>query len=194
MIYELLPTDYSDIAPPPKIVGKISSYCCFSSVVNNSTKVDNLNHHMKIHTMALALLAVFSTKSYSAYQEREYNTWYYKDAVLYDMTQTSDGLPVMLSISQPGRSTANMLVSYMSEGACSSGNQVLSVNSQFVPTIYRCIAVGPNKIEHFAINDAKRVNDMINYLKSDFTLLLQSDIKVWAANIKSPKYGLSPRF
>ncbi|HHA2190931.1 TPA: hypothetical protein ACOEA9_004690, partial [Enterobacter bugandensis] len=35
---------------------------------------------------------------------------------------------------------------------------------------------------------------LVNHLKSDFTLLLQNDIKVWAANIKTPKYGLAPKF
>ncbi|ADF62740.1 hypothetical protein ECL_03205 [Enterobacter cloacae subsp. cloacae ATCC 13047] len=44
------------------------------------------------------------------------------------------------------------------------------------------------------MNDAGKVNEMVNYLKSDFTLLLQNDIKVWAANIKTPKYGIAPKF
>jgi len=42
--------------------------------------------------------------------------------------------------------------------------------------------------------DANSVNSLVTYLKSDFTLLLQNDIKIWAANIKTPKYGLTPRF
>jgi hypothetical protein len=50
------------------------------------------------------------------------------------------------------------------------------------------VSVGVNRIEHFAINDAEKVNEMVNHLKSDFTLLLQNDIKVWAANIKTPKW------
>jgi hypothetical protein len=57
---------------------------------------------MKIQSIAIALLVAISSPSYSAFQEREYNTWYQKDAVLYDITQTSEGLPVMISISQPG--------------------------------------------------------------------------------------------
>jgi hypothetical protein len=73
---------------------------------------------MKIQSIAIALLVAISSPSYSAFQEREYNIWYQKDAVLYDITQTSEGLPVMISISQPGRGSANMLVSYMSDGDC----------------------------------------------------------------------------
>jgi len=42
--------------------------------------------------------------------------------------------------------------------------------------------------------DAESVNGMVTHLKSDFTILLQNDIKIWAANIKTPKYGLTPRF
>ncbi|MCI1898189.1 MAG: hypothetical protein LKI85_07375 [Enterobacter sp.] len=149
---------------------------------------------MKINTILFAALVAFSSSSYSAYQEREYNTWYQKDAVLYDMTQTSDGYPVMLSISQPGHDSANMVVSYMSEGSCGEGNQKLNVNGKEVSATYTCVQVGQQKIEHFAVKDADSVNGMVNHLKSDFTLILQNDIKVWAANIKTPKYGIAPRF
>lgn len=58
---------------------------------------------MRIQTITLAALAFISAPSWSAFQEREYNTWYIKNAVLYDMTQTSEGFPVMVSISQPAR-------------------------------------------------------------------------------------------
>ncbi|WP_048959848.1 hypothetical protein [Enterobacter bugandensis] len=149
---------------------------------------------MKIQSIAIALLLAISSPSYSAFQEREYNTWYQKDAVLYDITQTSEGLPVMISISQPGRTSANMLVSYMSDGGCGEKKGQLNVNGKDVPATYTCVSVGANRIEHFAVNDASKVNEMVNHLKSDFTLLLQNDIKVWAANIKTPKYGLAPKF
>jgi hypothetical protein len=42
--------------------------------------------------------------------------------------------------------------------------------------------------------DADKVNGMIAHLKSDFTLLLQGDIKVWAANVKPPDMALPPDF
>ncbi|MDN4966824.1 hypothetical protein QYY51_22070 [Enterobacter hormaechei] len=149
---------------------------------------------MKIHSITIALLAMISSPSSAAFQEREYNTWYQKDAVLYDITQTSEGLPVMISISQPGRESANMLVSYMSDGGCGDEKVRLNANGKDVPATYTCVSVGADKIEHFAVNDASKVNEMVNHLKSDFTLLLQNDIKVWAANIKTPKYGLAPKF
>jgi len=142
----------------------------------------------------MALLATISSPSFSAFQEREYNTWYQKDAVLYDITQTSEGLPVMISISQPGRESANMLISYMSDGGCGNKKVWLNANGKDVPVTYTCLSVGAKRIEHFAVNDAGKVNEMVNHLKSDFTLLLQNDIKVWAANIKAPKYGIAPRF
>ncbi|EKK5437049.1 hypothetical protein ACNI4F_14395 [Enterobacter hormaechei] len=149
---------------------------------------------MKIHFITIALLATISSPSYAAFQKREYNTWYQKDAVLYDITQTSEGLPVMISISQPGRESANMLVSYMSDGGCGDEKVRLNANGKDVPATYTCVSVGADRIEHFAVNDASKVNEMVNHLKSDFTLLLQNDIKVWAANIKTPKYGLAPKF
>ncbi len=100
----------------------------------------------------------------------------------------------MISISQPGRGSANLLVSYMSDGGCGEKKSLLNVNGKDVPATYNCVSVEENKIEHFAVNDAEEVNEMVKHLKSDFTLLLQNDIKVWAANIKTPKYGIGPRF
>ncbi|HIH9250149.1 TPA: hypothetical protein ACYU26_001340 [Enterobacter ludwigii] len=149
---------------------------------------------MKIQTITLAMPVVVSAPSRSAFQEREYNTWYIKNAVLYDMTQTSDGFPVMLSISQPERKSANLLVSYITEGRCDGTRQELNVNGKVLAATYYCVQVGQNRIEHFSVKDAQSVNGMVNHLKSDFTLLLQNDIKVWAANINAPKYGLAPRF
>jgi len=46
--------------------------------------------------------------SNAAWQERELNTWYEKDRVLYDITQTVDDNPVMISIAQAGYKTANL--------------------------------------------------------------------------------------
>ncbi|HED3852411.1 hypothetical protein V1605_19975 [Enterobacter soli] len=149
---------------------------------------------MKIQSIAIALLVAISSPSYSAFQEREYNTWYQKDAVLYDITQTSEGFPVMISISQPGRGSANMLVSFISDGDCGEKKDLINVNGKDVPATYRCASIGQSRVEHFAVNDADKVNEMVNHLKSDFTLLLQNDIKVWAANVKTPKYGIAPRF
>ena len=149
---------------------------------------------MKIQTITLAMLVVVSAPSRSAFQEREYNTWYIKNAVLYDMTQTSEGFPVMVSVSQPGRKSANLLVSYITEGRCGENNLSLNVNGKVLPAKYNCVQIGQNRIEHFSVVDAESVNGMVTHLKSDFTILLQNDIKIWAANIKTPKYGLTPRF
>lgn len=149
---------------------------------------------MKIESIMLAALVLYSAPAWSAFQEREYNTWYMKNAVLYDMTQTSEGFPVMVSVSQPGRTSANLLVSYITEGRCGENHLSLNMNGKVLPAKYHCIQVGQNRIEHFSVVDADSVNDMVTHLKSDFTILLQNDIKIWAANIKTPKYGLAPRF
>lgn len=142
----------------------------------------------------LALLAVIASPAQSALHKREYNTWYQQNAVLYDLTQTAEGSPVLLSFSQPGKNSANMLVSYMSEGTCTEATQQLKVNGQEVPATYNCISFGQNRIEHYAVREAHLVNSMINHLKSDFGLVLQDDIKVWSGNIKNPRDGLNPGF
>lgn len=149
---------------------------------------------MKIVSVILAVLAFFSAPAWSAFQEREYNTWYMKNAVLYDMTQTSAGSPVMVSVFQPGRKSANLLVSYITEGRCGENNLPLNVNGKVLPAKYNCVQIGQNRIEHFSVVDAESVNGMVMHLKSDFTILLQNDIKIWSANINTPKYGLAPRF
>ena len=149
---------------------------------------------MNRKSIALAALVFFSAPGWSAFQEREYNTWYIKNAVLYDMTQTSEGFPVMVSVSQPGRKSANLLVSYITEGRCGENNLPLNVNGKVLPAKYNCVQIGKNRIEHFSVVDAESVNGMVMHLRSDFTILLQNDIKIWAANIKTPKYGLAPRF
>lgn len=150
---------------------------------------------MKNRLGILSLLVVIISSASAAHKEREYNTWYSDGVVLYGMTQTSHELPVMVSISQQGHPGANMVVSYVSEGVCDSPAKAFSVNGQDVPATYKCVNIGNNqKIEHFAVTDAERVNWMVQHLKSDFTLVLQNDIKVWAANIKTPKFGVAPKF
>ena len=149
---------------------------------------------MKIKFITLAALMFYSAPGWSTFQEREYTTWDIKNAVLYDMTQTSEGFPVMVSVSQPGKKSANLVVSYITEGQCGENTLPLNVNGKVLPARYYCVQVGSNRIEHFSVVDANSVNALVTHLNSDFTLLLQNDIKIWAANIKSPKYGLTPRF
>ena len=150
---------------------------------------------MRIWLGILSFLAVISSSASAASLQREYNTWYSDGVVLYGMTQTSNELPVMVSISQRGHPGANMVVSYIAEGGCDTPEKPFDVSGHEVPATYKCVNIGHNqKIEHFAVTDAERVNGMVQNLKSDFTLVLQNDIKVWAANIKTPKFGVAPNF
>ena len=149
---------------------------------------------MKTLKVISSFLLLLSAHSNAAWQERELNTWYEKDRVLYDITQTVDDNPVMISIAQAGYKTANLTVSYMSNGGCSNNNPPLRINNTIVPAAYKCVPVGKNKIEHYIVDDADKVNALVRHLKSDFTAVIQGDIKIWAANIKSPKYGMAPKF
>ena len=149
---------------------------------------------MKMPICALSFYFFAVGYCYAALQEREYNVWYEKDGVLYDITQTPDGNPVMISISQSGFKTANMVISYESEGMCPKSTPALDINGEVIAAKYACAQQGKDKIEHFIVNDAAKVNALVGNLKSDFTVVVQGSIKVWAANIKKPKYGIAPRF
>ncbi|AST68361.1 hypothetical protein BFG07_06555 [Kosakonia cowanii] len=149
---------------------------------------------MKKFICALSLYFLAVGYCCAAFQEREYNIWYEKDGVLYDVTQTSDGTPVMISISQSGFKTANMVISYESVGACAKSTPPLDVNGDVISAEYACSQYGNDKIEHYIVRDAARVNALVEHLKSDFTVVIQGSIKIWAANIKTPNYGMSPKF
>ena len=124
----------------------------------------------------------------------EYNTWYYQNGVLYDVTQTSASEPVLISISQAGFTGANMVVSLYAEGKCPPAGSVktLKINSTAAAARYSCDEERGGRIEHYAVSDAKQVNELFENLRAQFTVVLQDDIKVWAANINQPRYGLAP--
>jgi hypothetical protein len=149
---------------------------------------------MKRQILLFEALLLLAISCHAAYLDREYNTWYRQDAILYDITQTADGQPVMISISQPGFDSANMVISYIVEGKCPESAPSLDINSKVIPATFVCVPVGNMRIEHYAVKDAAHVNDLVKLLLSDFTLLVQGNIKVWAANVKTPKYGMAPRF
>lgn len=149
---------------------------------------------MKTVYLFFSVLFFVSASCYASLQTREYNIWYEKEAVLYDITQTAGGDPVMISISQAGFKSANLVISFMTAGQCSGQAQRLEINNDVVPAAYRCVQSGAQKIEHYSVRDADKVNALVSHLQSDFTLQIQGSIKVWAANIKTPKYGMTPRF
>lgn len=149
---------------------------------------------MKIHAVILGMLFFLPCNGYAVYQGREYNVWYEKDAVLYDITQTAEGWPVMVSISQAGFRSANLVISWMEKGYCPERGYELNINGEIIPAAWECMSVGEEVIEHFYIRDSGKVNAMMNHLKSGFTLLIQEDIKVWASNINSPRHGMMPEF
>lgn len=123
---------------------------------------------------------------------REYNYWYEKNGVMFDITQTSDGSPVMLSIYAPGKKNSNMVISYYSHGSCHNADATLKVDSSFISATYSCVRNSNKQINHFVITDANHIDYIVNKLKSGFTVLLQDEIKVWAANFNSPRFGIMP--
>lgn len=100
---------------------------------------------------------------------------------------------MMLSISQAGYRSANMVISSMTTGKCPMQARALEINNDIVPAEYVCAEQGSEKIEHYLVRDADKVNALVERLRSDFTVMSQKEVKVWAANIKTPKYGMTPR-
>lgn len=150
---------------------------------------------MKIIMFTVGLLAASLSGAHSAEQQREYNTWHKKNGVLYGMTQTAEHEPVLVSIGNAGFESANMVVSYTRRGNCDDAgrNAKLEIDGKIVPAEYRCFQLKDKILEHFVIAEATQANYVVERLTSDFTVLLQKDIKLWAANVKSPKFGVGPR-
>ena len=144
--------------------------------------------------LTFGCLSLFVSYNAQANPYKEYNSWYAKDGVMYDMTQTSDGQPVMISIYAPGKSTTNMVISYYSGGNCQNPSTALKVDASITPTHYSCITVHDGRINHFAVSDVGSVNYIVNRLRSGFTVILQDEIKIWAANFNTPKFGIAPDF
>ncbi|EFH6436608.1 hypothetical protein HUC43_18390 [Escherichia coli] len=113
---------------------------------------------------------------------------------MYDMTQTADGEPVMLSIYAPGKGTTNMVISYASKDSCQDVASPLKVDTSIIPAHYSCVKVSDGRINHFAVSDVDSVNYVVNRLRSGFTVILQDDIKIWVANFNTPKFGIAPDF
>lgn len=142
----------------------------------------------------LILSFAFHTGYVKADEYIEYNKWYSKDGVLYDITQTQDSEPVMLSIFAAGKKNANMVISYYSPGACEKNINTLRMDGTDFPAQYACVPEKNGKINHYTVTDAGSVNYLVERLKSGFTVLLQDNIKVWVENFNDPKYGVAPNF
>lgn len=144
------------------------------------------------------IFLILSVVLYAGYakaeQYTEYYKWYSKDGVLYDIAQTKDRYPVMLSIYSPGKENANMVVSYYSHGACDNSINTMKIDNNDFPAQYTCIPEKNGKINHYTITDASSVNYMIDRLSSSFTISLQDDIKVWVGNFNNPEFGVAPNF
>lgn len=139
-------------------------------------------------------LSLFASYHVLAKPYKEYNSWYAKDGVMYDMTQTANGEPVMISIYAPGKDISNMVISYYGEGDCQKPNTSFKVDSLIIPTHYSCINVSDGHINHYVVSDTGSVNYIVNRLRSGFTVILQDEIKIWVANFNTPKFGIAPDF
>jgi hypothetical protein len=141
------------------------------------------------HSVSITFFFVQFFSGISLASSLSFNKWYAKDGVLYDVTQTSDSRPVLLSISSAGAS--GMTISYESTLSCEDRqkSKPLKIDTKLVPFSLACITAGSYYIVTYTVTDARTIKYVLDKLRSDFTVVLMDDIKIWAANINKPLYG-----
>lgn len=144
---------------------------------------------MKIECLICALTALLLT-SKAASTRREYNVWYAESGILYGLTQTSSASPVLISISAQGLRENGMVISFQDALPCEKeALKPLTIDSMAVLYKLSCITLPDGSIKTFTITDPETITYTHNRLKSDFTVVLSGDIKIWAGNIRNPRYG-----
>ncbi|WP_235896974.1 hypothetical protein [Yersinia vastinensis] len=139
--------------------------------------------------LSLTLFLSFIPVSQAVYNPKEYNIWYIHGGVLYGATQTEDEEPVLISIAGPTTDWANMVISLMSHEPCDPTKVTtkFAFNNDMLTVEYRCLKAADHTVSSYTLHDAVKVNQLYNQLKSGFTVTLDKRIKVWAANIATPK-------
>lgn len=134
------------------------------------------------------LLISFLLSRDGACSSLEYNVWYEKNGTLYDITQTKDSEPVLISISSSG--SGGMIVSHESDLPCTHLKGIKFIIDSFVvPYSLNCIVAGDSFFVTYTITDIRMTSYVLKRLRSDFTVILMGNIKLWAGNIKKPHYG-----
>ncbi|WP_058913771.1 hypothetical protein [Entomohabitans teleogrylli] len=155
------------------------------------------NSGFKILALAAIVAAMpgASSAAQSDSASREYNVWYQSSGVMYDLTQTADSEPVLVSIFGIGTDDANLVVSQSVPGDCETpaGNATLLVDDKPLNTHYTCFETDKRKKEHFLLSDSREVNSIARKLSQDRTVIINGDIKLWAANFNHPRYGVTPK-
>ena len=121
----------------------------------------------------------------------EYNTWYSSDGVLYDTTQTGLSTPVLISLPSSGNASVGMVVTYESTVPCDKipVMQPLIIDDKQISYTYSCTPLENNYFVSYSVTDPGTVGYVLSKLRSDFTVVLMRDIKIWASNINQPVYG-----
>ncbi|MFX2610771.1 hypothetical protein [Enterobacter mori] len=119
-----------------------------------------------------------------------YNTWYARDGVLYDVTQTAESEPVAISLSSTGSGDVGMVISYENKSSCDDNIETLKIDKRYIQSEITCLPTGDTSIITYIVSEPKVIAYVLGRLRSDFTVILMGDIKIWAANIKKPLYGI----
>lgn len=122
----------------------------------------------------------------------EYNVWYAKDGIYYDVTQTSDATPVLISFTSHPHTGGGMIITFSDKQNCSYiDNQMpIKIDFYYFDSKFSCYAHNNYYILTYTITDEKAIDYVFSKLKKGFTVVFIDDIKVWASNINHPLYGV----
>ncbi|MCW5004368.1 hypothetical protein M7963_23045 [Enterobacter roggenkampii] len=83
-----------------------------------------------------------------------------------------------------------MVITFQDRFSCDNDTQnPLLIDSAVVNYKVTCFPVGGEFIKTYTITDPEKLKYVLGRLRSDFTVVLSGDIKVWAGNILKPVYG-----
>lgn len=140
--------------------------------------------------MLMSSLLIFASAFTAESKPREYNVWHSFGGVLYVLTQTPDSNPVFISISSKGLAEVGMVITLQDQTSCDEDSKKpFFIDLQAVNYMLNCLPLTGSYLKTYTVTEASKIAYVLNRLKSDFTVVLSGDIKIWASNIQKPIYG-----
>lgn len=125
---------------------------------------------------------------------REYNIWYRQNGVMYDMTQDEKGSPVFISIGFNAQQGYNLLITREGPAGCAAGSLQHELIIGGVRSVLPALCQQMDGVTIHSISDNTQLaQQMVGALGKGFTVVLDNDVKIWAANFATPKFGMTPR-
>ena len=146
-------------------------------------------------TSVYMIIYLFVIPSYAA-ATTEYNVWYQKEGVMYDVTQTLENEPVLISITANSSPDAVMVITLKNDGACdaTSVQEPLKIDFRKVSVSRSCLVSRDIYFVTYVIKDLAVIDYVLKQLRAGFTVVLMDSIKIWAGNINKPLHGYGKWF